>query len=88
MAHTYIITAAILTTDVQPNDTVQISGTVDGFPVVVTAPQSFIAGLPNALALQNYLAPLMLAAAVASGKIAPAAPTTVPAVTSLGTFSQ
>lgn len=82
MAHTYSILTAV-----RSGDVMTITGTVDGFPVAINPWFSAIAGLPNTLAIQNFTAPLMLAAAIANGSIPPT-PTAVPSVTAAGTFSQ
>lgn len=85
MAHTYMITSAVNS----GNDICTITGTVDGFSVTITPWLSAVTKFPSTAALQNFLAPLMLAAALADPKsgFAPA-PATVPAVTMARTFTQ
>jgi hypothetical protein len=85
MAHTYVITSAVNS----GNDICTITGTVDGFSVTITPWFSAVTRFGSTLQLQNFLAPLMLAAAIADPKsgLAPV-PATVPAVTAAGTFSQ
>jgi hypothetical protein len=82
MAHTYVITSAVNS----GGDVCTITGTVDGFPVTITPWLSLINQQPSTVAIQNLIAPLMLAAAVANGNIAAVAPSTVPSVTAAGTF--
>jgi hypothetical protein len=83
MAHTYVVLTAT-----HIGDILTITGTVDGFPVTISPWFSAIASLPNTAAVQNFISPLMLAAAVANGSILPVAGTTVPSVTTAGTFTQ
>jgi hypothetical protein len=83
MAHTYVVQTAT-----RVGDVMTITGTVDGVPVTINPWFSAISALPNTAAVQNFIAPLMLAAAVAAGGVAPVAPPTVPAVTAAGTFTQ
>lgn len=85
MSHTYVVTSAVHSAS---SDFCIIIGTVDGFPVTITIWFSAIASLPNTTAVQNFIAPLMLAQAVANGSVAPVAGTTVPTVTAAGTFTQ
>ena len=80
--HTYVIISAT-----HVGEVMTITGTVDGFPVTINPWFSAIASLPSTLAVQNFIAPLMLVAAIANGSIA-AAPVAVPSVTAVGTFSQ
>jgi hypothetical protein len=83
MAHTYVVLTAT-----RSGDVMNVTGTVDGFPVAISPWFSAISGLANTTAIQNFIAPLMLAAAVANGNIAPVAGTAVPTVTAAGTFTQ
>lgn len=83
MAHTYVVLTAV-----HVGDIVTITGTVDGFPVTINPWFSAISSLPSTLAVENFIAPLMLAAAVANGNIPPIPGTTVLSVTAAGTFSQ
>ena len=83
MAHAYVVLTAT-----HVGDIMTITGTVDGFPVAINPWFSSITALPSTLAVQNFIAPLMLAQAVAQGNIAAVAGTTVPSVTAAGTFSQ
>jgi hypothetical protein len=82
MAHTYTITSAV-----SLNGICTITGTVDGFPVTIALLLSAITALPNTIAVQAFIAPLMLAAAIATGAISPPAPTTVPTATAAGTWT-
>jgi hypothetical protein len=82
MAHTYSVSSAV-----RLGDIVTIMGTVDGFPVTITPWFSALSSLANTTAVQNFVAPLMLAAAIANGSISPVTTTAV-AVTAAGTFSQ
>ena len=84
MAHIYKILTAVNS----GNDVCTIMGTVDGFPVTITPWMSAITKFPSTVALQNFLAPLMLAAAMANGSIVSTAPASVPTVLAAGTFSQ
>jgi len=81
--HTYVVLTAT-----HIGDLMTITGTVDGFPVTINPWFSAIAGLPNTSAIQNFIAPLMLQAAIDSGKISPPPGTAVPSVTAAGTFTQ
>jgi hypothetical protein len=65
-------TYIVLTAVNSGGDICTITGTVDGFPVT---------------AVQNFIAPLMLAAATTAGNIT-VVKTTVPSVTAAGTFTQ
>lgn len=80
MAHTYVIQSAV-----SDGSVCTINGTVDGFSVNILVPMSLITAQPNATALQNLIAPLMLLAAQRAGLIA--SPSVV-SVTTLGMFSQ
>lgn len=82
MAHTYVILIAT-----RIGDLMTITGTVDGFPVTINPWFSAITSLPNTTAVQNFIAPLMLAAAIGNGSIPPTS-TAVPSVTAAGTFTQ
>ena len=81
MAHIYVILTAV-----RSGDIVTITGTVDGFPVTITPWFSALSGLANTTAVQTFLAPLMLAAAVAQGSIPPVTTSDV-AVTAAGTWT-
>jgi hypothetical protein len=82
MAHTYVITSAV-----SQGNTCTVMGTVDGFVVTIYVPLLSLTSLPSTAAVQNLIAPMMLANAVAQGLIAPTTPTVVQ-VTAAGTFSQ
>jgi hypothetical protein len=83
MAHTYIVLTAVNS----GGDICTITGTVDGFPVTITPWLTAINQQPNTVAVQNFIAPLMLAAATTAGNIT-VVKTTVPSVTAAGTFTQ
>jgi len=83
MAHTYVVLSAV-----HVGDIMTITGTVDGFPVTINPWFSAIAGLPNTTAIQNFIAPLMLNAAIAAGEIPSPTGTAVASVTAAGTFTQ
>jgi hypothetical protein len=67
MAHTYVITNVA-----HINDSATVTGTVDGIPVTVQCNWSAITGESNTTAVQNFLAPLMLNAAIPTGPISTA----------------
>ena len=81
--HTYVILSAT-----SQGNTCTITGTVDGFPVTIALQMDVVTAQPSTSALQSVLAPLMLQAAIATGKVAPDVQPTVPAVTIAGTFTQ
>lgn len=74
--HTYVIQ---LGTTI--NDQTTVTGTVDGVAFVIQVWHSQLVKFPNATAVQNFLAPLALAAAF---PLQPIVDVTVP----LGTFVQ
>lgn len=85
MANTYVIISAVNS----GNDLCTITATVNGFgPVTITPWLSAINQQPNTSAVETFIAPKLLAAAIAAGYIAATAPTIVPSVTAAGTFSQ
>ena len=75
MAHTYVVTSAMTV-----GDQTTVTGTVDGTPVTVNVWKSALTAFPSVLAMQAYLAPLMLAAL-------PPAPVVQPNA-QVGTWSQ
>ena len=82
MSHVYVVQSAQ-----RIGDLIQVIGTVDGFPVSVSVWFSAVASLPNTTAVQNFIAPIMLAQAIASGSVTQTT-TAVPSVTAAGTFTQ
>lgn len=91
MANIYVITS-ITVPPPTPAPYYQISGTVDGRPVLIRVLGSAISGLANAAAVQAFLAPLMYAAAypapVAASILKPVVDSVSSAITAVGTFSQ
>lgn len=83
MSHVYVVTSAT-----HVGDLMTITGTVGGIPVTVTLWFSAITKLASTLAVQNFIAPLMLAQAISDGNIAAPSATTVSSVTVAGTFTQ
>jgi hypothetical protein len=61
VAHTYIILSAT-----SVGDMTTITGTVDTIPVTITVWKSAITQLPNTIAVNNFIFPLMLAQAFPS----------------------
>jgi hypothetical protein len=77
MANTYVILSASTL-----NDVCTITGTVNGTFVTIEVWATAVNHQPNTTALENFLAPIMLAAAT------PTQGTNQLNVTSLGTFTQ
>lgn len=85
MAHTYVILSAVNS----GNDVCTITATVDGLgPVTITPWLSAVNKLANTSAVESFIAPMLLDAAITAGLIAPTASASVPSVTAAGTFTQ
>ncbi|HVI10215.1 MAG TPA: hypothetical protein VND65_18135 [Candidatus Binatia bacterium] len=83
MAHTYVIASATESSAPDGTTPILIQGTVDGIPVTLIVLKSDISALGSVIALRNFIAQKMLAAATQTAPTATASTVVTPQ-----TFSQ